>query len=187
MFRQNMIYSIPGKQITYREGQILRRVGGIKMRFHSDVSNELKVLVFNFRKAIEAAKANYEPGEFFRKFPVGQCGNASDILAQYLLDEGISPIIYVNGTYYGDNYNDRWAHTWLVVNGFVVDITGDQFKDKAKPLKNDVPIYIGPMTEYYRLFEIGPGGKCKHLGLDPTWYNYHELKDWYKTVLKYLT
>ncbi len=157
------------------------------MRFHSDVSNELKVLVFNFRKAIEAAKANYEPGEFFRKFPVGQCGNASDILAQYLLDEGISPIIYVNGTYYGDNYNDRWAHTWLVVNGFVVDITGDQFKDKAKPLKNDVPIYIGPMTEYYRLFEIGPGGKCKHLGLDPTWYNYHELKDWYKTVLKYLT
>lgn len=182
-----MIYSIPGKQITYREGQILRRVSGIKMRFHSDVSNELKVLVFNFRKAIEAAKANYEPGEFFRKFPVGQCGNASDILAQYLLDEGISPIIYVNGTYYGDNYNDRWAHTWLVVNGFVVDITGDQFKDKAKPLKNDVPIYIGPMTEYYRLFEIGPGGKCKHLGLDPTWYNYHELKDWYKTVLKYLT
>lgn len=157
------------------------------MRFHREHSKELETLIFNFRKAIEAAKENNEAGEFFRKFPVGQCGNTSDILAQYLIDNGIGPITYVNGTYYGDDYDDRWAHTWLVVNGFVIDITGDQFKDKAEPLKNDVPIYIGPMTEYYRLFEIGPGGKCEHLGLDPTWSNYHELKDWYKTILKYLT
>lgn len=110
-------------------------------------SKELETLVFNFRKAIETAKANNEPGELFRKFPVGQCGNTSDILAQYLIDNGINSITYVNGTYYGDDYNDRRAHTWLVVNGLVIDITGDQFKNEAEPLKNDVPIYIGPMIE----------------------------------------
>ena len=38
---------------------------------------ELETLVCNFRKAIEAAQANYEPGEFFRKFPTGQCGHTS--------------------------------------------------------------------------------------------------------------
>ena len=59
-----------------------------------ETSATLENLVFNFRKAIEAAKANNEPGEFFRKFPVGQCGNTSDILAQYLIDNGFAPITY---------------------------------------------------------------------------------------------
>ena len=34
----------------------------------------LKELVYNFRNAIERAKDNNEPDEFFRKFPNGQCG-----------------------------------------------------------------------------------------------------------------
>jgi len=135
------------------------------MRFRKNRTEGLETLVSNFRKAIEAAKANSEPGEFFRKFPVGQCGNTSDILAQYLIDNGIGPITCVNGTYYGDSYEDRWTHAWLVVNGLVIDITGDQFKYETEPLKNDVPIYIGPMTEYYQLFEIGPRGECEHFGL----------------------
>lgn len=50
----------------------------------------LEKLVTEFRKAIERAKNNNEQGEFFRKFPTGQCGNASDMLAQYLLDNGYS-------------------------------------------------------------------------------------------------
>ena len=78
---------------------------------------ELETLVRNFRKAIEAAQANYELGEFFRKFPTGQCGHSSDMLAQYLIDNGIGPITYVNGTYYGDDSEDRWCHAWLVVDG----------------------------------------------------------------------
>lgn len=117
----------------------------------------LETFVYNFRKAIEAAKKNNEPGEFFRKFPVGQCGHASDILAQYLIDNGIS-VIYVNGTYYGDDFDDWQAHTWLLVKGLVIDITGDQFKFHEESIKYDIPIYIGPMTKYYQLFEINPGG-----------------------------
>ena len=95
---------------------------------------ELETLVRNFRKAIEAAQTNYELGEFFRKFPTGQCGHSSDMLAQYLIDNGIGPITYVSGTYYGDDSEDRWCHAWLVVDGLVVDITGDQFRHHPAPL-----------------------------------------------------
>lgn len=48
--------------------------------------NKLEKLVFAFRKAIERAQKNDEPGEFFRKFPTGQCGHTSDLLAQFLID-----------------------------------------------------------------------------------------------------
>jgi hypothetical protein len=146
----------------------------------------LEVYVYNFRKAIEAAKKNNEPGELFRKFPIGQCGHTSDILAQYLINNGIGPVIYANGTYYGDDFDDRQAHTWLLVKGLVIDITGDQFKFHKEPLKYDIPIYIGPMTKYYQLFEIGPGGMHEHFGLDCHWSNYHELKTWYEIILNYL-
>lgn len=146
----------------------------------------LEELVSDFRKAIERAKDNCEPGEFFRKFPTGQCGNTSDMLAQYLIDNGFSPIIYANGTYYGEEWDDRQAHTWLIVDGLLIDITGDQFKYHDAPLKNNVPVYVGPMTEYYELFEITPGGMHEHFGLDARWFNYHELKGWYETILRYL-
>ena len=48
----------------------------------------LETLVRNFRKAIEAAQANYEPGEFFRKFPTGQCGNTSYYIIQDIRPQG---------------------------------------------------------------------------------------------------
>ena len=101
---------------------------------------ELETLVHNFRKAIEAAQTNYELGEFFRKFPTGQCGHSSDMLAQYLIDNGIGPITYVSGTYYGDDSEDRWCHAWLVVDGLVVDITGDQFRHHPAPLTFNIPV-----------------------------------------------
>ena len=46
----------------------------------------LKSLVSKFRKAIELAIDNGEKGTFFKEFPFGQCGNTSDMLAQYLID-----------------------------------------------------------------------------------------------------
>ena len=98
----------------------------------------LNELVYNFRNAIERAKDNNEPGEFFRKFPNGQCGNASDMLAQYLIQNQIEPIELVNGTYYADDPNDPdnlQSHTWLLVRELIIDITCDQFKTHNTPLK----------------------------------------------------
>lgn len=151
------------------------------------LDRELEEIACNFRRAIEAAKKNHERGIFFDKFPVGQCGNTSDILAQYLIDNKIGPVTYVNGTYYyDDDSHNRNAHTWLFVRNNVIDITGDQFKDYGLPLFNDIPVYVGAMTDYYKLFEIGPGGKYEHHGLQTQWSNYSELLSWYETILEYL-
>jgi len=147
---------------------------------------ELETLVCNFRKAIEAAQANYEPGEFFRKFPTGQCGHTSDMLAQYLIDNGIGPITYVSGTYYGDDPEDRWCHAWLVVNGLVIDVTGDQFRHHQPPLTFNIPVYIGPVAEFHQSFEVCPGGYSEHHGLEGHWIHYYDLKNWYETIQKYL-
>ncbi len=147
---------------------------------------KLEELVYSFRRAIESAKDNNESGEFFRKFPLGQCGNTSDILAQYLIDNGIKNIEYVNGTYYGEDFEDRCSHTWLYINNSVIDITADQFKYEHSPIRCDVPVYIGPMSAYYRQFEVTPGGRYKHHGLHSEWIHYSDLKAWYETILKYL-
>lgn len=50
------------------------------------------------------------------------------MLAQYLIDNEYGEITYIDGTYYGDTPFDSQAHTWLEVNGLVIDITADQFK-----------------------------------------------------------
>ena len=117
---------------------------------------ELETLVRNFRKAIEDAQTNYEPGSFFRKFPTRQCGHTSDMLAS--------------------TYSD----------GLVIDITGDQFRYHPAPLTFNIPVYIGPTAEFHRLFEVTPAGCSAHHGLERHWIHYHDLRSWYETILKYL-
>ena len=146
----------------------------------------LESLVINFTNAIETAKDNNEQGRFFIKFPAGQCGHTSDMLSQYLIDNGYGPITYVNGTYYGGSWEDIYSHTWLVVENKIIDITGDQFKYHNMPLTNDVPIYIGAMTDFYRLFEVDHRNKHEHFGIDRKWINYSELMDRYNIIKKYL-
>ena len=71
----------------------------------------LEILVANFRKAIEAAKENYERGELFRNFPVGQCGHASDILSQYLIDNGFRTVT-VSYTHLDVYKRQGWQRRW---------------------------------------------------------------------------
>jgi len=54
------------------------------------------------------------------------------------------------------------------------------------PLTNDVPIYIGNMSDFYRLFDVHSGGKHEHFGIDTNWINYSELMEWYNIIKKYL-
>ena len=68
----------------------------------------IEVLATQFRDAIEAA---WDAGEFERKdrlsgFPRGCCDDASDLLAQFLLDNGIrTRIIY--GTHRDGSFEIR--------------------------------------------------------------------------------
>ncbi len=108
------------------------------------------------------------------------------MLAQYLIDHNFGPVTYVNGTYYGNEWDNCYSHTWLVVNEKIIDITGDQFRYYDEPLRNIVPVYVGPTNKFYELFEIAPSGKHKHYGLNDRWINYQELCEWYKAILMYL-
>ncbi len=148
--------------------------------------NKLKKLVYEFHSAIIMAKRNNEHASFFKKFPIGQCGNACELLAQYLIDNKIDNIIYVNGTYYGDSFEDIYSHSWLLVNNMIVDITGDQFKYHNFPLTNHVPIYIGSANDFYNAFEVRCSDCYRHIGLDKTSLYYEEELNLYNIILKYI-
>ena len=153
---------------------------------------ELEVSAYKFRTAIETAIASGEQDNFFRKFPVGQCGHTTDMLIQFLLDQGFQHVFYVNGIYHGDDVDNedgadnRWRHTWLEHNGIIADITGDQFKNHQLPLKYDVPVYVGPIDEWHKQFAFEHGSYYEHHGIEKSWSNYYDLVHWYEIIKKYL-
>lgn len=58
-------------------------------------------------------------------FPRGACGDASELLGQYLQDSGLGTWMYVMGF----RSRDGWTHAWLEAGGVITDITADQFDD----------------------------------------------------------
>ena len=129
----------------------------------------IKYLVTRYRSAIDKAMSM---GEFdndfsFNHFPCGCCGDASDLLAQYLLDNGIKTY-YVCGNYYSDDpTNGTQSHAWLLtLNKTIIDITGDQFRDSSTFLNYDKSVYIGPEDEFHRLFEVEGRDVHENMGLE---------------------
>lgn len=95
------------------------------------------------------------PHSYFQIFPIGTCGDTCYMIAKYLSDETKLniPIYYVEGDYSSTNW-DFYTHAWLEIFdnnssnvssecSYIVDITGDQFKDKEIFLYNDIPVYVG--------------------------------------------
>lgn len=112
----------------------------------------IKNLAFQFRNAIELAKEKGETDSFhfFQRFPDGCCGDASDLLAQYLWDNGIKTF-QVRGDFYEP---EQQSHAWLSTeDNIVIDITGDQFKYKRIYNYFDIPVYIGFESDFHKMFE----------------------------------
>lgn len=152
----------------------------------------LRRIAQSFRDAIDAAKANEESAIFFRKFPVGQCGYTTEMLAKYLASKGYTQLIYETGAYYWEDSDanidhEPNQHTWLCVDGLIVDITGDQFKHYDEPLKNDTPVYVGPKTPYFELFEVHPCGRYEINDYAPDSPMSRDLDSWYNVILEYLS
>lgn len=107
-------------------------------------------LALKFRKALEQASlaGEFDNDSVVGKFPVAWCGVASSLLAKYLFDHGIYTY-EVSGT----NYTDHQSHMWLqLLNGDIVDITGDQFKNKVIYNNYSMEVYVGPMDDFHKLF-----------------------------------
>ena len=88
-------------------------------------------LASKFRRALEmvATKREYGRLSLFASFPKGCCTYTSDLLAEYLIENGIQRdrIQVLNGR--ASKGFD--THCWLMIDDmYYLDITGDQFSNK---------------------------------------------------------
>lgn len=90
------------------------------------MDTRLHFLAKLFRRALDQLDWQRMPMGF-HDFPLGTCGDISDILANYLQSRGIEEIEYVCGI-----FPDGKTHAWLEVFGYIVDITADQFPDVSQ-------------------------------------------------------
>lgn len=89
-------------------------------------------LASEFRHALEvvASKGEYGRLSLFAGFPRGCCTFASDLLAEYLIENGIErERIQILNSQASKGYD---THCWLMIdNMYYLDITGDQFSNRS--------------------------------------------------------
>ncbi len=95
-----------------------------------------------FRNAIESADRS-QLSEGFRGFPTGSCSDASRLLAKFLKHEGLGEFQVVSGV------ADFGSHSWLELDGVLVDITADQFAGI------DTHVKVGTSDSWYETFSGG--------------------------------
>lgn len=130
--------------------------------------SKIKLLATHFRSAIDTAlsEGKFDKDFSFYNFPRACCGDASELLAQYLLSNGIKTY-YVCGNYYFDDITmNSQSHAWLwTADRTIIDITGDQFKHDSTFLNYDIPVYVGPKDEFHKLFKVENRDVYENMGL----------------------
>ena len=150
---------------------------------------DIKRLANQFRDAIHLAK---DAGEFYKdvlfcNFPRGCCGDASDLLAQFLLENGIRTYS-VSGTYRDGSFDNTQSHAWLLTNNqTIIDITGDQFRYNPVFLNYDKSVYVGAEDHFYKLFEVEDNGVYENFGIDALGDMCQpRLNGLYQKIIKYI-
>ena len=141
-------------------------------------NRKLFEMASSFRKAIEDAIDSGNLHEVnFLGFPVGCCTYASDLLQRYLFENGIVTI-QMSGEY-GNGWTGE-SHAWLeTLDGIVIDITGDQYKNKS--LKFTIPVYVGTRFDgFHNRFVLNEPYEYDPYRQDRSFENR------YNTVLDYL-
>ena len=136
-----------------------------------------------FRAGIEKASKEHDD-PFFVSFPRGQCMRTSDMLSQFLIDNGISPIYMVCGAYY--TRRNCYTHAWLYVHDNIVDITADQFRNRRDAIFSNVPVYVTPTSKFHSQFEVDERYPSDHFGINKNFNNYYNLKILYWIIQKYI-
>ena len=153
---------------------------------------KIKYLAARFRRGIEIA---HEERLFkkppFADFPNACCGDAPELLAQYLMDNDSDQSIRcrtVYGTYRYDDFESIYGHSWLVVDDtYIVDITADQrqFKNETFFPQDAVqPWYVGRKSKFHSKFKIEPLQCREFYGLRNLGeLSYQRMKELYDTIL----
>lgn len=62
---------------------------------------------------------------------------------------------YVCGVYKPASYENIQTRAWIMTDDHkIIDITGDQFKEKPEFLNYDKSIYIGTEDDFHKLFKV---------------------------------
>lgn len=163
-------------------------------------ADEIKCLAARFRRGAEIALSK---GEFkeqpFNNFPNACCGDATWLVAQYIMDHDPNNSMqyrYVYGRYFDDDFEKRCGHVWLEViwpeikKKAIVDITSDQRQfhySDVFPACASVPYYVGRKNEFYSLFEVIPNQCCRIYGLDAITGNEHlRMRKLYETIVRHI-
>lgn len=77
-----------------------------------------------------------------RNFPRGACGDATLLLAKYLEENECNNFEYICGK------KEQQTHAWLERNGFIIDITADQFNNQNRP------VFVSMDHSWHLQFEI---------------------------------
>ena len=130
----------------------------------------IEEFAYEFREALDIIKDKGPHAGFYnlRFFPDGFCGPASDLLAEYLMDNGIKKerIQHVSCSRCVGGY----SHCWLVIDdSLVVDITADQFNQKRHFNKYGcIPkCCLVPQNTYiYKLFDVRKEDYTHNIGIN---------------------
>lgn len=134
------------------------------------VIEEIKQLACEFRQALEVVsrKNLYGRLSLFRDFPNECCTFTSDLLATYLVENGVQEnrIQILNS----ETKKHQYTHCWLMVdNSMFVDITADQFKNKPyfqkyEPISSCCIVPAG--TYLYELFDKNKTNYSSFFGIN---------------------
>lgn len=87
----------------------------------SSDAKELQEIAAAARRILEVLRQSTN-NVAFKNFPHGCCGDTSELLGRYFVE-----LMGKNAQYVTAERHDDHSHAWLVVDGFIIDITADQF------------------------------------------------------------
>ncbi|EJT0555741.1 hypothetical protein [Vibrio vulnificus] len=107
--------------------------------------SQIREVLARFEKADFDSKTSFHVSS---GFPAGCCRDATDLLGLYLLKYYGLESDYVCGLGLGDNSDQ--THAWLVCQGYIIDITADQFNDNGYELPS---VIIDKQSSFHELFD----------------------------------
>ena len=90
--------------------------------------DQIKLYLRRARNYFEKLAKQPTGDYLFERFPKGCCGNVSHPLGCFLISQGYENVRYIAGERTVDGQYQ--THAWLEWDGWIIDITVDQFTDR---------------------------------------------------------
>ncbi|EMV2054497.1 MULTISPECIES: hypothetical protein [Vibrio harveyi group] len=116
------------------------------------MNKEIEIRIHEIREILaNLGKSDFDWRTAFSSssgFPNGCCGDATDLIGLYLSKYYELESTYVCGKGLGNNPNQ--SHAWLLCQGYIIDITADQFNAKGYKLAS---VIIEKQSQFHDSFD----------------------------------